>query len=185
MCEGIPHLPQPGHCLCECDLTGRPKPEQGHGQTITIDGVPFIGYIDVLGLSGDMPIVIDHKFTGRPELALTPETLPHDVQAIIYGYAATRLFGADRCWLRWLYYPKSGGRLPFPVDVELGRAQIEDSFWTSVYPAAKFLHDFAQRAPLLKPDQAGMSWLQQIPCNPESCDWVGKWCDYANYCNKE
>lgn len=174
---GLPLLPRPGEALVEVDFTGAKKGE-GH-RPVEIEGVPMVGYIDVLGIRDGLPCVWDHKFTGRPDMAFTSETLVDDVQAITYGHVALRLLPADAVRLCWVYYPRNSKRVVFPVDATLGRDDVRDRFRKRVLPMAKLLH---------KIRESGGQWDAQIvneriPCDPAGCDFSGRFCDYSQHCS--
>jgi CRISPR/Cas system-associated exonuclease Cas4 (RecB family) len=60
-------------------------PVPGGMPKLIVAGTPINGYIDVLDLSANKPVVLDHKTTSSLDWAKTKEELIEDVQMTIYG----------------------------------------------------------------------------------------------------
>lgn len=182
MAEGIPHLPRPGTAHVEIDFTGRRRIEGAPPNPIWVEGVPFVGWIDWLDQVEDLPRVGDHKFTGRPDLALTPTTLREDEQGILYPFVAGQLWPhrPRAVYSRWLYYPKTKANV-FPVDDCRPLDEIVDALHVRILPLAKQLYAIRQRV-----GTQSIAWVgAEIPCSPDACDWTGVRCDFAHLCSKE
>jgi hypothetical protein len=192
--EGIPFLPRPGEALVEVDFSGATG--RGRPNPVIYDGIPFVGYIDALAVVDGHPLVIDHKFTRSPQYALTVEPActcggaPHDEhcqprellreneQGIMYPFFAARLLGErDRVSSRWIYYPRNKQRV-FTVDDCVGVDELTETMHSRIIPLARLLHGIRQRAPSRSVEWVGSA----VPCDPKACDWVGKFCDYADLC---
>lgn len=174
MSEGIPYLPRPGTALVEIDFLGQ---RNRRGNALEIDGLPYLGYLDVLSLHEGRPRVTDHKFTSRPDLAHTVDTLRKDPQGILYPLVASILLGSDGAHSRWLYYPRTG-RNVFPVDDYRTIGELHAAFHEYIVPTARLIKAYRDVAPT-----HDSAWVQlNVPCNPNICDWSGKWCDYGHIC---
>jgi len=96
--QGIKHLPAPGpHLLIEKKFEYK-----------LTDEAWVIGYIDCVDPSGDLPLVLDHKFTSDMRYAMSEADLLEDPQAQIYADWARREYSVDEVNLRWVYYIASG-----------------------------------------------------------------------------
>ena len=80
---GLHLLPEPGTAWTElkmhADDTQRLWPQ------ISIAGVRVNGYIDLCDITGEVPLVLDHKTTSDKKYAKTREELLYDPQMILYG----------------------------------------------------------------------------------------------------
>lgn len=90
------HLnPKPGTVWTEVSMSGKNRdrkdvpedevPVPGGMPKLIIAGTPINGYIDVLDVSANKPVVLDHKSTSSLDWAKTKEQLVEDVQMVIYG----------------------------------------------------------------------------------------------------
>ena len=92
---GLKFLPPPGTVFTEVSMhgTNRDKKEAGEGEVplpgamprLVVAGMPVNGYIDVLDISADSPVVLDHKTTSDLKWAKTEADLREDVQMVLYG----------------------------------------------------------------------------------------------------
>jgi hypothetical protein len=166
--EGIPFLPRPGVATIEKHFTFTRADPTGP--------VEFMGYVDVWTSTG----VIDHKSTSNPAFALSSSALRDDVQAVLYSAAwLTEHPAADATELRWLYYPKSKARV-FPVDARLTRTETEERL-APLIPAGALMRDLRAGAAGLS-DSERIERCNEIPCNPGSCEFVGRFCDFIHLC---
>jgi hypothetical protein len=80
----------------------------------------LLGYIDCL-VPGEVPLVVDHKFTKSFNWMKTEEELLTNVQAVMYSHAALELIPeAKEVGNRWIYYAASGNERPRkPVGVRV------------------------------------------------------------------
>jgi hypothetical protein len=90
------HLnPKPGVVWTEVSMSGKGRdrkdvpedevPVPGGMPKLIIAGTPINGYIDVLDVSANKPVVLDHKTTSSLDWAKTKNELVEDVQMVIYG----------------------------------------------------------------------------------------------------
>ena len=90
------HLnPKPGTVWTEVSMSGKNRdrkdvpedevPVPGGMPRLIIAGTPINGYIDVLDVSANKPVVLDHKSTSSLDWAKTKQELVEDVQMVIYG----------------------------------------------------------------------------------------------------
>lgn len=179
--DGIPFLPKPGTCHVEIGLDGKTRVEGGPPGFVEIWGVPYVGYLDVLTVEEGEPLVIDHKFTGRPEFALTVDTLRKDEQGIMYPFFASLLLpGSAYVRSSWIYYPRGSKRKVFPVKDRRSVQDIHQAFAREIHPRALQLHQIKQAAPT----GPSIAWVNQaLPCDPGACDFTGVYCDFANHCS--
>jgi RecB family exonuclease len=96
---GIPHAPTPGEVWVEVSMSDRKKrdsdpmdtgdvPLPGNMPRLHVAGLPVNGFIDVLDLSGDKPVVIDWK---------TTSVTAADAERLVDHYRPQlRLYA--RCW---------------------------------------------------------------------------------------
>jgi len=94
---GLSLLPKPGVVYTEVSMSGRGKdrkelapdddsvPIPGGMPRLVVAGLPVNGFIDVLDISADKPVVLDHKTTSDLQWAKTKEDLVEDVQMVLYG----------------------------------------------------------------------------------------------------
>jgi len=92
---GLPLNPKPGTVWTEVSMSGKGRdrkdvpddevPVPGGMPRLVIAGMPINGYIDVLDVSANKPVVLDHKTTSSLDWAKTKDDLVEDVQMTIYG----------------------------------------------------------------------------------------------------
>ena len=105
-----------------------PKPSKDLEVESYFEFQGFRGYIDCVDLTGEIPLVIDHKTTKNPYYALTPEKLRRDVQAIVYAASIfDRVPNASSLLLRWVYYRTTTPQA-FKVEVKVSRSEIDTAF---------------------------------------------------------
>lgn len=159
-----------------------------HGFYFQLDGSAFRGYVDFghSGLRGD------HKTSSDPvKYGLNAETLPSDVQAMIYGATGSKHLDVkwykkdeagveqpltpppepvDELELRWVYYPTRSGQ-PFAVSVQARPDELLEQFAETWLPHAKEADFWAENVPE-NPDRI---MLNMIPNSPSetACRWCG------------
>jgi hypothetical protein len=162
--EGIPYLPRPGTVQVEQRFR------------FELDGVTFTGAIDVADPAERRKL--DHKFVSGPKFALTPETLPHNPQALLYVLAPPTW---EVTKLRWVYYSKKS-RKAWPVDAEVSILDVLSEVRKRIVPGAQqmiALHAMFQNVPT---DHL-TGWINDlIPNRPGTCNAFGKPCPHAGYC---
>lgn len=104
------------------------------------DTLRFRGVVDVLYAESDGSVTVgDHKTTSNLGYAMTPDQLLNDVQAIAYGYYASRKYEVKKVNLQWVYYCKKTGnnkcvRVTKEVDYFLGK-------WKEIVQKTKLMLD--------------------------------------------
>ena len=167
---GLSLLPEPGSVFTEVKIKDDdhnwPRPE--------IAGIPVNGFVDVLGLSGSVPLVLDHKTTSDLKYAKDEAQLRRDPQMVIYGRfaleAATSM-GADvdRVDAGHVVYLTKGAPLARKTVVSLTRQHIEAE-WPALEADVRAMKDTAKIA---TPDA--------VPGNRESCNNYGG-CHFRDRC---
>jgi len=165
---GLPWLPPPGSGGVE----GRIDIEISH--------IPFTGFVDLCTRGGILPrwqfgpcpVVLDHKTSSDPKKwGLTAETLPFDVQALIYGFYEVSKTGHSEIGFRWLYYKTKGRPLVYPTDTVLAQDIIFKNFESEVWPTAELIHGLWQTKPA----------PNTLEASPEACSKYGG-CPYIGVC---
>ena len=165
---GLPWLPPPGSGGVE----GRIDIEISH--------IPFTGFVDLCTRGGILPrwqfgpcpVVLDHKTSSDPKKwGLTAETLPFDVQALIYGFYAVSKTERSEIGFRWLYYKTKGRPLVYPTDTVLAQDIIFKNFESEVWPTAELIHGLWQTKPA----------PNTLEASPEACSKYGG-CPYIGVC---
>ena len=136
---GVPFLPVPRSKGLKSLLIER-EVKLGTAQwSPSEDPIHLAGRVDLIVLLEDgQPYILDHKSTGGDKkkgkagiwsYALTPETLPDDTQATVYGLAVMQALGLEWIGLRWLYYLTNEKYSPqaLPVDAVLTRPRAEEN----------------------------------------------------------
>ena len=101
---GLQYLPKPGTVFTEVPMGSRGRgnaevdedslPVPGGMPRLVVAGMPVNGFIDVLDLSGEHPVVLDHKSSSDLKWAKTQEDLMEDPQMVLYGTYALDVFSA-------------------------------------------------------------------------------------------
>ncbi|MCA9579683.1 MAG: PD-(D/E)XK nuclease family protein, partial [Myxococcales bacterium] len=80
---------------------------------------PWIGRLDLRYPCPEtgVRVVHDHKTTGSPRYAQTPDTLRTDPQALLYAAHEMKTLGVDRARLDWAYFPTDGKTRPWKVSL--------------------------------------------------------------------
>jgi hypothetical protein len=159
--EGIPHLPK--RKLLPHEIEGEVN--------FVFDGVPWIGYYD-WKLFNEREIG-DHKSSSDPKKwGLTSAELPKNLQACTYAYDS----GWPETNLCWLYYGKKSNTA-YPVRATVGRQQATD-----VVGKYSAITKDMQRLFDANPKQLTIAQLNEIPNDPNACDYTGHLCDFASSC---
>ncbi len=116
-------------------------------------------------------LIHDHKTTGNPRYAHTKESLPWNVQALLYSQDFMDRFGVDSAPLRWLYITTKGARRAFPVDVVLSRSHVESCMHV-VDSVALEIVELKRRAPP----------VLELQPNANACEAYGG-CPHRHRCN--
>ena len=101
---GLKFLPTPGTVFTEVSMhgTNRDKKEAGEGEVplpgamprLVVAGMPVNGYIDVLDISADSPVVLDHKCLPASAVVHT-DTGPRRVGDLAAGWTCAAWTGTD------------------------------------------------------------------------------------------
>jgi RecB family exonuclease len=136
---GLNLLPAPGTVFTEVPMHGtdRNKKEPGADDVplpgamprLFVAGMPVNGYIDVLDVSADSPVVLDHKTTGDLKWAKTEADLREDVQMVLYGSYALDVVAsmgvqADTVTAGHIVYLTKGAPLAKATKVTLTRDHL-------------------------------------------------------------
>lgn len=136
---GLKFLPAPGTVFTEVPMHGtdRNKKEPGADDVplpgamprLVVAGMPVNGYIDVLDVSADSPVVLDHKTTGDLKWAKTESDLREDVQMVLYGSYALDVVASmgvevDTVTVGHIVYLTKGAPLAKPTKVTLTRDHL-------------------------------------------------------------
>lgn len=159
--EGIPFLPK-----------RKLLPEEIEGEVkFVFDGVPWIGYYDWKLF--DEREIGDHKTSSDPKRwGLTSAELPTNLQACTYAFDS----GWPETNLRWVYYSKKSSNA-YPVLATVGRQQAADVIGKFVSITKEM-----QRLFNANPNQLTVAQLNEIPNDPNACDYTGRNCDFASSC---
>ncbi len=159
--EGIPFLPK--RKLLDSEIEGEVN--------FVFEGVPWIGYYD-WKLFAEREIG-DHKSSSDPKRwGLTSADLPKNLQACTYAFDS----GWPETNLKWVYYSKKSNTA-YPVLATVGRQQATDVLgkYSAITKDMQRLFD-------ANPNQLTISELNEIPNDPNACDYTGRLCDFADSC---
>ncbi len=125
-----------------------------HRLDVELDGVPFVGFIDVLSPG----VVHDHKTTGDLRWCLTVDELQGDTQAAFYTHST----GSEEA--HWIYYRTREPHKALDVRAKVDKMRQEDRIAQTV-ATARTLRSLA-----LAPPPKGAI---ELPPNPDACDRYG------------
>ena len=174
--QTLEHLPPPGYgelerhfefSLPEYDL-----PVYLHGfQDIYI---PDQGVLpDANPEDRDVPLVADHKTSSDPDRwGLDEETLPEDIQQIIYTHDAMLTTGSEYCDALWSYSATRGALRAKPVRIRVERGETEERINRKVLPVVNDIVTARKECTDAK----------ELPWVLDSCSAFGG-CDYRDYCD--
>jgi hypothetical protein len=171
--SGVHLLPLPSHDLrveraigtttgqeIAPDEDGRPR------YTVTIGGVPWLGYVDLSdprGVELGSPVLYDYKSTKSiKRYAKTPVELEADLQANLYAYDLMTELRLDLLDCRWIYFETDRTRKSEPRDFTVTRPRALDVIETA-----------AEDAKLLD----SIDHIDQAPMNTNACADFGG-CEY-------
>jgi hypothetical protein len=137
---------------------------------IDLDGVSFVGYIDLLDSRPDVPVVYDHKTTSGLEWARSADELPSDVQAALYAEAAMQTLDVPAVRLQWTYVTTRGAPKVAPVSRSVAKEDIKERNERTVESARRMLEVLATGAKGL-----------DVPPSPAACEAFGG-CPYRDRC---
>lgn len=167
---GLSLLPEPGTVFTEVKI----KDDEHNWPRPEIAGIPVNGFVDVLGLSGTVPLVLDHKTTSNLKYAKREAELLKDPQILIYGKfaldAATHTGStADRVEAGHVVYLTKGAPLAVKTMVTVTREHI-----AAEWPALEAdVRGMKETAKIATPDA--------VPGNREACNNYGG-CHFRDRC---
>lgn len=139
----------------------------GYKDVDVLAGVP----IPALGLTGDVPVVLDHKTTSSIDnYAKTAEDLRYDAQATLYGLDGMLINDAEAVDLAWVYYQTKGAKRSTARILRLDATHaltVFDAIEAVASKAAAYL-------------VGGKQPLDLSP-TPSACSWFGG-CPYQSMC---
>lgn len=165
-----------GECALAC-LHLLPKPRTPgmlveNPFTMWWKDIKFQGTKDLEFVEGERPTVWDHKTSSAPKRwGLTTETLPENIQAVLYAVQAMVRSGSDSCDLVWNYLTSKRPYKAYLVRVTVTRE--------SVQPTLKRITELASEMVLIR--NTGLRALD-LPFNPSACEAYGG-CPYRELCN--
>jgi hypothetical protein len=146
------------------------------------DGVLYRGFVDAAWgpeTDDDLPDIYDHKTSSNPEkYGLTPKSLPHDPQGLIYGVWALDFWDVPGVNLNWVYYKTKGRAVASRVSAHLSREDAQANFQKTIAPIGKAIVD--ARAGFTEGTIKGGNDLE---ANPRACGDFGG-CPFAPFCRR-
>ena len=166
--EGMHLLPKPRTCLVE------------HRVQFAWSGLQWTVVTDFIHLQSRTKG--DHKFIGPGSFpfTLTPETMLDDCQVLLNVIAPPQFPETN---LRWIYYPKSGGRKTWAVDSRIAIAAAEENFKRLHLPLVQQMHEYHKLCAGAHPDDM-VALVNCMPCNAKNCFAYGKPCEYMAQCGR-
>lgn len=155
--DGVPLdlLTLPGRiAMAGVHLLPKPPFLVEHPLDFSLDGVPFVGFVDVLSPG----VVHDHKTTGDLRWCLTTDELQGDTQGTLYAHA-TR---SDE--LHWIYYRTREPHRALDVRAKVDKMRSDDRL-AATARTARTLRTIAEDPPPLG--------AIELPPNPDACDRYG------------
>ncbi len=167
--EGIPLLPKPHTSMVEHRVV-----------RFEWAGMPWTVVFDCVHLQSRTKL--DHKFIapGSFPFTFTPITLLDDAQALLNVIAPPQFPITN---LRWVYYPKSGGRKPWAVDAQITIAQAEENFRHLHLPVCREMHTYHKLFAGVHEDDK-VELCNAVPCTTTACFDYHKPCEYMAICKR-
>lgn len=134
---------------------------------VKIDGVPFIGEIDLLSYHNGILVINDYKFVKDFRFILTPFKLAHDIQMTVYGLWSRE----EEMILRHTYVRTEGKNQVQEVEIKVTRERLEHNAETLIKPVIK----------IMKAVAASPS-AEVVPGNSERCASFSG-CAHRTYCS--
>lgn len=141
---------------------GTTAPPEGEFEFELCEGIYMRGAIDLYTETA----VYDYKFNSDMTYAMSPEELADDIQANVYCYHTK----VERAW--WLYFQKRK-KIVSPIGAEM-----------PLDKTTKYVRDLIPEARLIRDVRSlPAEMVNQIPHNPECCEYEGIGCDFVSHCN--
>lgn len=166
--KAIKHIPKPGTARAE------------HGFSFIINGIEFIGYIDLEYFDEHKNIYLtDYKFVSSYQSALGSDSLQANVQATIYAAKAIFEHKVENIILKWIYILSTKNPSVRTITSGLTKKQTSDQL--------KKLLDICEemielRDSIKKEKYSDIEILNEMQPTIESCSRYGG-CYYINMCN--
>lgn len=166
--KAIRHIPKPGTARAE------------HGFSFIINGIEFIGYIDLEYFDEHKNIYLtDYKFVSSYQSALDSDSLQANVQATIYAAKAIFEHKVENINLKWVYILSTKNPSARTITSGLTKKQTSDQL--------KKLLDICEemielRNNIKQEKHSDIEILNKIQPTIESCSRYGG-CYYINMCN--
>lgn len=161
----IPYLPPP-QAVKPLDVE--------NDQILRVGGIDFFLKVDLFmpKWTGDMPWIFDHKTTKDPaRWALTPELMPLDIAASIYGVWGLLKSKADAVTLQWNYVKSIGTPHVTPVVQTVTGRMIRDRVSESI--------ETSRMMAVIR--ESGITGME-VPFDASGCNAYGG-CPYKKICN--
>jgi len=176
---GLSLLPAPGVVWTEVSMSSHKREDRQKAALsgvpeMTLAGVRVNGFIDVLDLSGERPLVLDHKTTSNLQYAKTADQLRDDPQMVLYGSFALSVadhmsLEVDRVDTGHVVYLTKGAPLARKTVVTLDR----DHLSKERARLAGTVEEMKGYATVRDPDS--------VPGEPTSCNKYGG-CHFRDKC---
>ena len=137
-----------------------------------LEGVTYRGFIDLIDPRG--PTIYDHKTSSDPKKwGLTEETLPNDVQALIYATWGILEWNLDSVALQWSYLKTRGRAEATAVRAKISKDDALQKIREKIRPTA---------LAIVEASSCAESAMELDP-NPGACSKFGG-CPFADVCER-
>ena len=139
-----------------------------------LEGITYRGFIDLIDPDGEEgPTIYDHKTSSDPKRwGLTEETLPEDVQALIYATWGILHWDLDSVAIQWSYLKTRGRAEATAVRAKISKDDALQKIREKIRPAA---------LAIVEASSCAESAMELDP-NPASCSNFGG-CPFADVCD--
>ena len=138
---------------------------------LVLGGVPFKGFVDFSIFEGrERPFVSDHKSCGSFTFALTPDTMPDDVQVSNYSYEAMLRTNSNEVDVQWTYGTRDGKR-SLPIVRTITYDDIKPRLEKTAQTAEEMRMIFEAAPPAI-----------EVPYDASACEKYGG-CPFKDNCN--
>jgi RecB family exonuclease len=140
-----------------------------------LDGITYRGFIDLIDPDGEEgPTIYDHKTSSDPRRwGLTEETLPEDVQALIYATWGILHWDLDSVALQWSYLKTRGQAEATAVRAKISKDDALQKIREKIRPAALAIVEASSCA----------ESATELDPNPAACSKFGG-CPFSDVCER-
>ena len=140
-----------------------------------LEGVTYRGFIDLIDPDGEEgPTIYDHKTSSDPKRwGLTEETLPNDVQALIYATWGILEWNLDNVALQWSYLKTRGQAEATAVRAKISKDDALQKIREKIRPSA---------LAIVEASSCAESAMELDP-NPAACSKFGG-CPFSDVCER-